>query len=294
MLIRPVTEDDLQTLCLFFAEHGVPFYLLGGGSNLVIADRGVRGAVLSLSAINSIRIENQARGDSEFDTDCAVHVRSGAGVAVDDLVRWCRNHGLAGMERFSGLPGSVGGAVFMNARCYDTEIADIFFSAKNMVFSLDGCTLEETAFRAQHWSYKKSPFQDRCGSSPFELTRGGQCILSAVFSLYPGETDWLDAEMSKYVADRTDKGHFRYPSAGSMFKNNHCFGMPSGKIIDEAGLRGFRIGGACVAPWHGNIVINDRGACAADVRSLVEQVRDAVRVRTGFDLECEVIFAGDW
>lgn len=294
MLIRPVNEEDLQTLCLFFAEHGVPFYLLGGGSNLVIADRGVRGAVISLSAFTTIGIEPSVSPAGEPDAETAVQVRCGAGVAVDDLVRWCRDHSLAGLERFSGLPGSVGGAVFMNARCYEREIADVFFSSKNMVFSDDGCTLEETVFQAQHWSYKKSPFQDRCGTSPFELSRGGRCILSAVFNLHPGDPHWLDAEMARYLADRTEKGHFRYPSAGSMFKNNHRFGMPSGKIIDEAGLRGFRVGGACVAPWHGNIVINDCDGSAADVRSLVEQVRKAVQVRTGFDLECEVVFAGEW
>jgi UDP-N-acetylmuramate dehydrogenase len=100
--------------------------------------------------------------------------------------------------------------------------------------------------------------------------------------------------MAGFRKDREAKGHYRFPSAGSVFKNNRRFGKPAGKIIDELGLRGLRFGGAQVAPWHGNIVINTGGALAADIRRLVETLEERVQRETGYDFEREVIFVGDW
>ena len=100
----------------------------------------------------------------------------------------------------------------------------------------------------------------------------------------------LRAEMAEFRRDREEKGHYRFPSAGSVFKNNHGFGRPTGKIIDELGLRGLRLGGAQVAPWHGNIIINTGGASAADILGLTEMLEERVKRETGFDLEREIIF----
>jgi UDP-N-acetylmuramate dehydrogenase len=101
-------------------------------------------------------------------------------------------------------------------------------------------------------------------------------------------------EIAEHRRDREEKGHYRYPCAGSVFKNNRDFGKPTGKIIDELGLRGFAIGGAQVAPYHGNIIINTGNASAADIRALTEEVQKRVFRALGFNLECEILFAGDW
>jgi UDP-N-acetylmuramate dehydrogenase len=118
-------------------------------------------------------------------------------------------------------------------------------------------------------------------------------IVAAEFRLEkrPGET--LRAEMAGFRKDREEKGHYRFPSAGSVFKNNHRFGKPAGKIIDELGLRGLQVGGAQVAPWHGNFIINTGGATAADIRRLTEILEEKVKRETGCDFEREIIFVGE-
>ena len=168
-----------------------------------------------------------------------------------------------------------------------------FLPPKSCIF-FGRCTIEKRCYTSDEWSYKTSPFQTRNGPDPLALAEDTQVILSADFSVTGGNKGKILDEMAFYTRDREEKGHFRFPSAGSMFKNNHAFGKPSGKIIDEAGLRGFRIGDAQVAPWHGNIVINAGNATAADLRTLVEEVRRRVLEKTGFLLESEVIFAGEW
>jgi UDP-N-acetylmuramate dehydrogenase len=135
----------------------------------------------------------------------------------------------------------------------------------------------------EDFGYKRSPFQGR-----------EALILGAVVELRAGEPEKIRAEMAEHRKDRESKGHYRYPSAGSAFKNNRDFGKPVGRIIDELGLKGFRVGDAQVAPWHGNIVINRGNADAADIRSLLEQVAARVKTERGLDLEREILLAGEW
>lgn len=271
----------------------MPVSLVGGGSNLLVSDRGIRGVVISLEKMN--RIERVEQSDTiEVADSGRILVRSGSGASMKALTEWCEAESLSGLERFAGLPGSVGGAVFMNARCYEISVSDVFFAAEVMYFGPGRYTIEERKYDVAGWDYKKSPFQERTGADSLVIGDRAALILSAVFSLKAGNRDAIGAEMAKYVRDREDKGHFRFPSAGSMFKNNHAFGKPSGKLIDEAGLRGFRIGDAQVAPWHGNIVINAGNARAEDLRALVTEVQTRVEAATGFLLEPEVIFAGEW
>ena len=291
LFVEPSTAEELRELIGFFTSNGIPVSILGGGSNLLIADRGIRGAVVSLASFNKIGripVPNASVPSGR------VLVRAGAGCTMKALTEWCAADGIGGMERFAGLPGSVGGAVFMNARCYEQSVSDVFFAAEVLYFRNGRCILEERTFNPAEWDYKKSPFQERTGKDPLLLNENTRIILSAVFSLSSGSRETITKEMEKYVQDRETKGHFRYPSAGSMFKNNHSFGKPSGRIIDEAGLRGFRIGDAQVAPWHGNFVINTGNALARDIRTLVEEVERQVYAKTGFSLEPEVIIAGDW
>jgi UDP-N-acetylmuramate dehydrogenase len=308
IFLEPENNSELVALIDWSVATGIPVSILGGGSNLLVSDRGIRGLVLSLArmvGIERIGGENPAgKRDLPADRFSAeqpdppdsppILVRSGAGVSMETLVEWCLREKLSGLERFAGLPGSVGGAVFMNARCYEISVSDVFFAAEVLHFWQGRCTIEKRSFRSDEWEYKKSPFQHRNGADPAVLAEDTLIVLSALFALAPGDPRIMRAEMEKRVQDRTEKGHFRYPSAGSMFRNNRMFGNPSGKIIDDAGLRGFRIGDAQVAPWHGNLVINTGHATAKDIRALVEEVRKQVYEKTGFLLESEVIFAGDW
>ena len=188
------------------------------------------------------------------------------------------------IEQFAGLPGSVGGAVYMNARCFDKSISDILFSVSTMEIDRKNhkTTLNQEHFNACDWAYKKSPYQG-----------GNRFITTVTFLLTQknaSEQDKIAAECKKYIAERVNKGHFKYPSAGSVFKNNHDFGKPSGMIIDEAGLRGTTIGGAKVADFHGNFIINTGNAKASDIKALVELVQAKVHEKYGFFLETEIIF----
>jgi UDP-N-acetylmuramate dehydrogenase len=211
-----------------------------------------------------------------------VLVRSGT--PVDDLAEGLGGRGFSGLEFLAGMPGTVGGAVWMNARCYDREIAGPLLETE---------VLEPDRFGTwrPHWiprepldfAYKKSPFQ---GSRAL--------ILNARFALERRDPAELRRVMAGYCKDRKEKGHYRYPSAGSAFKNNRDFGKPTGKIIDELGLRGLSLGGAQVAPWHGNLIINTGTASAGDIRGLVETLQDRVRDSLGLELEPEILFVGDW
>jgi UDP-N-acetylmuramate dehydrogenase len=201
---------------------------------------------------------------------------------MDEAAEFAAAKGLCGLEFLAGMPGSIGGAVWMNARCYGSEIADVLAWTQIIDFSAAGepeirrVTADKAAF-----GYKRSPFQSK------------DClILSAVFNLEPGDINEIKSKMGKNRQDRQEKGHYRFPCAGSAFKNNRDFGKPTGQIIDELGLRGFQIGGAQIAPFHGNIVINTGTATSADIRALMDEVADKVKAAAGFALEPEILFVG--
>ena len=175
----------------------------------------------------------------------------------------------------------------MNARCYGSEIADVLNWVE--VITNEEPDSGEYAIKRIYVSekagfgYKKSPFQEM------------DCvILSASFKMKKGYKENLLAEMDKYREERYEKGHYSFPCAGSVFKNNKAFGKPAGQIIDELGLKGLKKGGAQVAPFHGNIIINLGGACSGDIRALTEEVAAKVKKETGFTLEPEILFIGDW
>jgi UDP-N-acetylmuramate dehydrogenase len=207
-------------------------------------------------------------------------VFSHAGTPISDVAEFALGEGLRGMEFAFSLPGSVGGAVWMNARCYGGEISDVLEHADYL-----DADLQPRHYRMgrEDWSYKRSPFQD-----------ARSVILSAAFRLAPGSRGEMQALMDSHRADRERKGHFLHPCAGSIFKNNRAFGAPTGQLIDSLGLKGTRLGGAQVAPFHGNIFINTGGARASDMRALIDLVAGEVRARLGFELEKEVILVGDW
>ena len=253
-------------------EEAVPVFFLGGGANLLVSDKGIRGVVLDTGGWKGCDF---FPGESE-----SASVLARSGLSVEELCEKAAAAGWGGLEFLAGMPGVVGGAVWMNARCYEKSVSDVLMETRILDENFE---IRPLLFDPAGFAYKKSPFQDR-----------DVLILAARFALKKRSPREIREEMDFFRRDRESKGHYRYPSAGSAFKNNRDFGAPTGKIIDELGLRGFRIGGAQVAPWHGNIIINTGGASAEDIRSLIDFVRERARVERGIDLEPEILFSGSW
>jgi UDP-N-acetylmuramate dehydrogenase len=265
VLVR--TAKDVAEARAAAASCGTGFLALGAGANIVVSDSGFRGIVCDMAGLDSIE-------------NLGSTLSAGAGVRMDRLCESALGLSLSGLEFVYGMPGSVGGAVYMNARCYERSISDVL--AWTEVLTVDG-TVERLPFEPGSFGYKKSPFQGT-----------GDVILGAGFTLVPGDGESIRAEMVDHRRDRESKGHYRFPCAGSVFKNDRAFGMPTGRIIDSLGLKGRSIGGAQVAPFHGNIIVNTGAATALDIKRLTDLVGKTVRERTGFVLEPEIIFIGDF
>lgn len=266
-MIFPGSFDDVRAIRALSRREGLPLFILGKGANILVADRGIRGLVVNLTSL-----VGWSHRDGIF---CAQ-----AGLDVSVAAETGRSQGFSCLEFLNAMPSTVGGAVFMNARCYGAEIADVLVDAKVLDEENE---VRVVPFSPDQWAYKKSPFQNR-----------DWIIVEARFRTVPAEPTAVEAVMRTNAADRTAKGHFRLPCAGSVFKNNRDFGAPSGVLIDSVGLKGLRHGRAAVSDWHANIVVNEGGARAADLRALISEVKEQVAKVTGFVLEEEVIFVGDW
>ncbi len=277
LFLEPADEASLLHALQVLEENGTPYFVLGGGSNVIISDEGfVRAVVISTRGLKSVLL-----------ADDGFHISVGAGASWARVQSFCRERGRGGFEPFAGLSGTVGGAVYMNATCFGFSTNDRLCSVR--YFDAATTAVNEyvltDARRLTDWGYKRSPFQ--VSATGNEARR---IILSATFAVSLG----YDAQKAAAcIESRKEKGHFRAPCAGSTFKNDTANAVIAGKLIDDCGLKGFAVGGAQVAPWHGNIIINTGGATARDIRSLVEQVRNTVHERTGVFLEPEVLFCGD-
>lgn len=269
----PSTTESLVFLLQELQSNTIPYFILGGGSNIVVSDEGIEGFVISTERLNTI---------TEITSDKDIILQCGAGCTIKEITDFCITHELTGFETFAGLPGTIGGASFMNARCYDNSICDILTNAQYV--SIDNLNvLQNYTMNTKDWDYKKSPFQTRDNSI---------IVLSVSLLVKKGIKQTIETESNKYITDRKTKGHYDFPCAGSVFKNNRSFGKPSGKIIDEVGLKGFSIGKAQIAPFHGNLIINLGGAFAEDINSIVKFTKKKVYETTGFYLESEIIFVG--
>ncbi len=267
LFVAPATLEDLMgvfTLCL---KEGIPYFGLGEGANILVSDRGMKGIVIDMSNFCDIDIDETL-------------VTAMAGAPMSRVVEKAARKGLAGVEAFSYMPGSVGGSMWMNARCYGVSLSDVL----EFVELIDGdFRLKRLPVTREEFDYKRSPFQ----RMQAVIIRGG-------FRLRSGDPDHLAAKTEEYRGDRERKGHFLHPCAGSVFKNNRSFGAPTGRLIDALGLKGFSIGGAKVSEKHANIIVNVGGATAEDVRNLVEHVKRKVKEKYGFQLEEELLFVGEW
>lgn len=266
---EPRTRESLAALLSAARAECLPVFLLGGGANLLVRDGGIRGLVVSTRRLSELKLKEAG-------------IEAEAGVPVTDLVSAAEEAGFSGLEFAAGLPGSVGGAVYMNARCYEREFADLM----TRVDYLDprgsfGSLVPDPG----EWAYKRTPFM------PVGRL-AGSVVLGAEFRLTRGDRAAIRARMRELEADRAAKGHFDFPCAGSVFKNDRRFGRPTGRILDELGFRGRVFGTASVSKKHANIFVNPGAATAADMLALIEAARREARERFGYELETEVVIVG--
>lgn len=266
---EPKEHSLMKELISACRKDGVPYFILGGGSNSLPQDGEIDAVIISTLGLNDIRPEGEQR------------LCAGAGASMNALCKAACEKSLSGLEWAGGLPGSVGGAVYMNARCYGSEISECVESVTVLNSTNE---IERVARKDMDFAYKLSPFQ-----------RGSALILEACFKLRMGNYDEIKKVMDSNIEDRRSKQQYSYPSAGCVFENNRDIGKPSGKLIEELGFKGEQLGGALVADFHANFIVNADGrAKATDVYRLMEKIRRAAKRETGFDLKPELRLMGDF
>ena len=273
VFILPENEAQLCAAIKLAKEANVKYYLLGNGSNILFEDAGYRGAVINVSAMKSAIgiLENICfPGKDPALTYDAVVV--GADKMLSSLCMTALENSLTGLEFAYGIPGTVGGAVYMNAGAYGGEMKDVLVSVRYL--TAEGEIVEIPAEQLD-LSYRHSIFEEN-----------GGCILSAKFHLARGNAADIRARMGDLMARRKDKQPLDKPSAGSTFKRP--VGAFAAALIDQCGLRGYRHGGAAVSDKHCGFVVNLGGATCADVLALCDEVRAIVKEKTGYDLEKEI------
>ena len=266
LFVEPKTESEIERATALAAEQGVSLFALGKGSNVLFSDRGYPGMVLRLGP-SFARIWRAG----EVEISC----ESGAGLG--DLALFAQQNGLAGLEFAYGIPGSVGGGVYMNAGAYGSEIKDVIVSARCL--GQDG-SRKELGLDEMRLTYRHSAFME-----------AGGVITGATFRLTPGDPAQIKAKMDDYLSRRQAKQPLEYPSAGSTFKRPA--GNYASALIDQCGLKGLQVGGAAVSEKHAGFVINKGGATCGDVLALIEKVKEEVGRQTGYQLACEVKVIGE-
>lgn len=264
-LAQPATIAELKAILLKAKELELPVTVIGNGSNLLVRDKGIRGLVIKLgNAIMDIQIQGNI-------------MVCGSGVSLGLAGRKAADLSLSGMEFACGIPGSIGGAVFMNAGAYDGEMANIVREVQ--VLTPDG---EVKTLSAQEldFSYRHSAIQ---GS--------GMLVLGVTLKLQPGDKDAIEAKMADFNQRRNSKQPLDLPSAGSTFKRP--LGHYAGTLIDQAGLKGYTVGGAQVSPKHAGFVVNVGNATAADVLQLIKDIQSKIYAVSGVHLEPEVLVLGE-
>ena len=256
----PSREEELRELLLICGQEEIPAYILGNGSDLLVSDEGCDGLVISMK-------ENWGYGRIQ-----GCRLTAGAGLLLSKAASMAQKAGLAGLEFASGIPGTVGGAAVMNAGAYGSEMKDVMMSLKVM----DRQGQVRTLNRAEiGFGYRTSCVEPM-----------GYIVLEAEFELKEGDPEEIRARMDLLAARRREKQPLEFPSAGSTFKRPE--GYFAGKLIDEAGFRGYRIGDAQVSEKHCGFVINRGNATAAQVIELCRQIRQRGREKDGGELEMEV------
>nr|WP_304970396.1 UDP-N-acetylmuramate dehydrogenase [uncultured Schaedlerella sp.] len=264
--VTPEKEGQVRKTLSLLKEAQVPRYIMGNGSNLLVGDRGYRGVILQIcKKMNRIRIQDTV-------------IQAQAGALLSKIAAEAQAKRLTGFEFASGIPGSLGGAAMMNAGAYGGEMKQVLIQAQ--ILNASG-EIEDVLAEEMELGYRSSVF-----------SRNGGVILSASIQLEPGDPPAIQSRMEELKFLRTSKQPLEYPSAGSTFKRPE--GYFAGKLIQDAGLRGFQVGGAQVSEKHCGFVINKDQATAMDIRSLMEQVSEKVYAQFGVRLEPEVKLIGEF
>jgi len=261
--VAPATPAALIEAVRILRKNDVKHFVLGNGTNVMALDEGYDGAVLlTRKALSKVSSEDNT-------------ITAGAGASLADICREALSKGLTGLEFAYGIPGSVGGAVYMNAGAYGGEMKDV-------ISSVDYLDDEGRILTAQAdslgLSYRNSMFHER----------KKLIVISADYRLEYGNTADISAKMDELMQRRVDKQPLDLPSCGSTFKRPE--GNYASKLIDDCGLRGYSIGGAQVSDKHCGFIVNKGGATSYDILKLIDYVKDVVRSRTGYELECEIEF----
>lgn len=262
LVLLPKSVQALTECAKALKEAGYPFRVFGNASNLLFSDEGYRGAVIFTTALQKCTVKDHC-------------ITADAGVSFTALAVKARNHALSGLEFAYGIPGTVGGAIYMNAGAYGGAVSDHLISSvcydpkTGKVFEISGS--EAHAFAYRHSIY----MENEC------------IILSGTFQLMPDDAATIGEKMKEYMDSRRTKQPLEFPSAGSVFKRPE--GYFAGKLIEDCALKGYRIGGAQVSEKHAGFIINRGGATSEDVCNLIEHIQKEVYSRFGVRLETEII-----
>lgn len=264
ILLNPSKSEQIIKTIRICRENNIPYIVIGNGSNLLVKDGGIRGIVIKLCALNKLEIN----GDS---------IKAGAGVLLKDVSEFALENSLTGFEFACGIPGSVGGAVFMNAGAYDGEI-------KNVVKEIEVIDKEG--------NYKVLRGDEiKLGYRTSNIKDEKYIVISATFKLTPGDKGKIESRIKELTEKRESKQPLEYPSAGSTFKRPE--GYFAGKLIEDSGLKGYQIGGAAVSEKHSGFIINKDNATAKDILDLIKYVQKEVKSKFGVELTPEVRILGE-
>jgi UDP-N-acetylmuramate dehydrogenase len=262
-IVFPEHPEQLRILYCMLRQENLRYFLLGGGSNLLFDDRGFRGLIISTSHLNPISTRNG-------------QIWAQAGCSMDQLTHYAVDHSLSGIEFASGLPGSLGGAVYMNARCYGGEFSELIrnVTALNPDGEWESYTQQQCLFE-----YKNSLFQ-----------LNNAIILECHLNLCPAPSETIRSVTQANRDDRTRKKQFDFPSAGCIFKNNYTLGIPSGKLIEELGYKGLKRNDIEVYPHHANFFINHGNGKSEDVLYLIDLIKNEAERNYHITLQEEIIY----
>lgn len=264
LFLSPEDAGQTAKLVRFCEKEEIPVFVLGKGSNLLVSDRGIKGAVIYTGKQCGISLVNENT------------VRAQSGASLAQLCTFALENSLSGLEFAYGIPGTVGGAVFMNAGAYGGEMKDVLLNSEYV--STDG-TSGELDNEAMELSYRHSAYEN-----------GNLVITAASVRLAPADRNEIKGTMNDILARRKEKQPLEYPSAGSTFKRPE--GNFAGALIEQCGLKGVSVGGAQVSEKHAGFIINRGGATAADILSLIKHVQARVKAQTGVSLETEIRLIG--
>ncbi len=264
---KATTLEELQNIIKFAKIKELPITIIGNGSNLLVTDKGIRGLVIKID-IKKLKIEKK----DEF----AV-IEVGAGNKLMALATKMKDEELSGLEGLSGIPGSVGGAIVMNAGAYGKEMKDVVLSTTCM--DKNG-KLYTFSNEEQEFSYRNSIFQKK-----------DYIIIETKLKLEYGKKDEIQKRMEEYFKSRKEKQPIEYPSAGSSFKRQE--GIITAKLIDDVGLKGYKIGGAQVSEKHAGFIVNYNNATATDVINLIKYIKEKVYSKYGIKIEEEIKIIGE-